>query len=123
MTPIYNPEQRNDYIELLRIVINDIVENDRIYEDKHMYLCVSGLKVFPPNSLNYRQYEFFIQRNQHYFCSWYLSKGYDIKALRPCANGGDTTFLRTTEISNYKTINNIRFIYLNHLYDLLNMEL
>jgi len=121
MTPIYSKELRTDYLFLLKEVIYDIIENDRVYDDKHMYLCVAGLKVFEPNSLNYRRYVNFIESNHAYFCSWYLSKGYQREALRSINMGG--TFLRETDICNFKTINNIRFIFINHLYDLLNMEL
>ena len=121
MQPIYSKELRTDYLFLLKEVIYDIIENNRVYDDKAMYLCVAGLKVFEPNSLNYRRYVNFIESNHAYFCSWYLSKGYQREALRSINRGG--TFLRTTEICNFKTINNIRFIFINHLYDLLNMDL
>jgi hypothetical protein len=122
MTPIYSKELRTDYLFLLNEVINDIINNNRVYDDEHMYMCVTGLKTFgcTGTSDNYRKYIFFIEANQSYFCHWYINKGYELQALRPVGNG---VFLRTTEISNYKTINNIRFVYLNHLYDLLNMDL
>jgi hypothetical protein len=120
MQPFYNKALRTDYLFVLNAVINDIIVKDMVIDDDHMYMCVTGLKTFGSTTDNYRKYIYLIEANQSYFCHWYINKGYELQALRPVGNG---VFLRTTDISNFKTINNIRFIYLNHLYDLLNMDL